>query len=35
MLEIYYTKGRRAALGEFVLRSGGNRSLPAADQIDD
>jgi hypothetical protein len=35
MLEIYYTQGERAALGEFVLRFGANRSIPDIDEIDE
>ena len=35
MLEIYYTPEKRAALGEFVRRSGATRSIPSAAQIDD
>lgn len=34
ILEIYYTPEKRAALGEFVLRSGATRSIPSAAQID-
>jgi hypothetical protein len=35
MLEIHYTREKRAALGEFVGRFGATRSVPDADQIDD